>query len=194
MRKTGIPSFFAFCVMRPAAARTCETVPAAESESVVWMVWMESTMAHAGFSFSIVAAIFSAMVSSEKRMFSFFKSSLLSRLATCDPDSSPEIYSTGAVLVASAFAICNMSVDFPIPGSPASSMIAPATIPPPSTRSISSMLVLVLDVSFELMCSSDSVLAGEPETVFFCTAATTAEFSSTIVPHLLHSKHCPVHF
>ncbi len=184
--------FFADVVMIAAAARTCEMLPGAASETGDWIVWIESMIAQAGFSFSIVAAMFSASVSSEYKMCSFVMPSLLDRLATCEPDSSPEIYNTDDCFVASLLATCKIRVDFPIPGSPANNMIDPGTIPPPNTRSISSIFVLIRETFCVSMFVSDCVFAGEPVT-FFCVPK-IAGVSSIIVPHFEHSKHCPLHF
>ncbi|CFW44741.1 Uncharacterised protein [Bordetella pertussis] len=59
------------------------------------------------------------------------------RSATCSADSSPVTYNTLVVADSEASA-CSSSVDLPMPGSPPISTTAPATSPPPSTRSNSS--------------------------------------------------------
>ncbi len=58
------------------------------------------------------------------------------RILICFSDSSPETYSTRLPVgwLAISIVTCNISVDFPIPGSPPTSTIEPGTIPPPSTR------------------------------------------------------------
>ncbi len=56
-------------------------------------------------------------------------------------DSSPLAYSTVRPAVSSRAAACSSSVDLPIPGSPPISVIDPGTMPPPSTKSNSSMPV-----------------------------------------------------
>lgn len=141
-------------------------------------------IAQVGFSLIMVAAMFSACVLSENIMFLFFILSRLSLLATCEPDSSPEIYKTED-LVASASATWSMRVDFPIPGSPVISMTAPGTTPPPSTRSTSCILVGVRDWFSSENSVSGFVFIGVP----FCAGCSTSNEGtfSCNVPHLLHS-------
>ncbi len=57
----------------------------------------------------------------------------LARILICRSDSSPETYNTRSRF-AIASAICSISVDLPMPGSPPTSTIEPGTSPPPSTR------------------------------------------------------------
>lgn len=50
--------------------------------------------------------------------------------------------------------ICSSIEDLPIPGSPPTSVTDPFTIPPPSTRSNSDMLVDILECSLPLISAS----------------------------------------
>lgn len=69
-------------------------------------------------------------VSPKNSMFSLFIPSLSALNFICSADSSPDTYST----FPSPFILlhnCNIKVDFPIPGSPPSSISEPFTNPPP---------------------------------------------------------------
>ena len=60
------------------------------------------------------------------------------RILTCAADSSPQTSSAGRP-AATLSSTCSRSVDLPMPGSPPTSTSEPGTMPPPSTRSSSSM-------------------------------------------------------
>jgi len=62
----------------------------------------------------------------------------LARSLICGNDSSPLAYRTSLPEAATAPAICNKSVDLPMPGSPPMSRALPGTSPLPSTRSSAS--------------------------------------------------------
>ena len=86
-------------------------------------------------------------VSPKNNMSSLFIPSLSALNFICSADSSPDTYNT----FPSPFTlshICNINVDFPIPGSPPSSINEPFTSPPPNTLSNSSNPVEVLNVCF----------------------------------------------
>ena len=72
------------------------------------------------------------------------------RIPICSADSSPEMYKTLRGLLparANLSAASNNRVDLPTPGSPATKTHCPATKPPPSTRSNSSIPVEVRSTS-----------------------------------------------
>ena len=82
----------------------------------------------------------------------------LARILICRADSSPETYSTRAPWLASSAETCSSSVDLPMPGSPPMSTSEPGTMPPPSTRSNSSMPLRARSSAVSSICVS--VLAG----------------------------------
>src|SRR5258708_7742520 len=90
------------------------------------------------------------------------------------------------------------SVDFPIPGSPPMKTIEPKTMPPPSTRSNSSMPVPILwsAWSYDFTCESWIVWAlAAPLLVPFALliAVTTCLTCSSIEFQVPQSGHCPTH-
>ena len=105
-------------------------------------------------------------------------------------DSSPDTYSTVEPARAVRAATSSSSVDLPTPGSPASNTAAPATMPPPSTRSNSSTPVLrradaVVDTSGSGTAGADATVAR--------VAGPAVALASTTVPHAWHSPHRPTH-
>ena len=126
-----------------------------------------------------------------------FSSSRSARMATCSPDSSPEIYSTLAPC-ASRSAICKNSVDLPMPGSPPASTTLPATMPPPSTRSSSPMPVFLLGAFVPAISRSCTDLPGAapdaPEPMALrCAGAASAGRCSSSVFQLPQFGHLPIH-
>ena len=114
------------------------------------------------------------------------------RILICFNDSSPEIYRTFFCRSASALHICNNNVDFPIPGSPPTNTREPTTIPPPNTRSNSSILVLIRSSSMEstscnVFGTSATIRILVPVLVVFATG------SSTNASQVLQPGHCPSH-
>ena len=88
-----------------------------------------------------------------------------------------------------AAAICNMSVDFPMPGSPPTSTTDPGTIPPPRTRSSSGIPQLIrgsADTSSSVIGTGrTALLAFGPE------EREGVEISSTNVFHPSQFGHLP---
>src|SRR5882757_7204524 len=118
-------------------SRTWVTPPALPSASAVAMVCTESTMSSAGLTSSTCAMIAPRSVSAARYRCGTTASTRSARSRTWAVDSSPVTYSTSAPVRASCEATSSSRVDLPTPGSPASSTTAPATRPPPSTRSSS---------------------------------------------------------
>ncbi|MNT08702.1 hypothetical protein D3C72_1434520 [compost metagenome] len=120
-----------------AHSRTCATEPGAELSASEYTVWIESITTTSGFKSCKVDRIFSSWISACNLSSLASMTRRLARRAICAPDSSPLTYSTRlwCDMFASA---CSSSVDLPMPGSPPISTTAPATRPPPSTRSNSS--------------------------------------------------------
>ena len=85
----------------------------------------------------------------------------LARMATCEPDSSPVTYKVLPERLCMASIACKSRVDLPIPGSPPIKTTPASTIPPPKTRSNSSIPVAVLSTSCASMSlSAVTALAG----------------------------------
>ena len=82
------------------------------------------------------------------------------------------------------------SVDLPTPGSPASRITAPGTIPPPSTRSNSPTPV----GRFEARSPSTSPMGTARLRGATARAMGDAAPASSTVPQARHSRHCPTHF
>ena len=78
---------------------------------------------------------------------------LSARILICPGDSSPDMYRTlrDAAILAHT---CNRIVDLPIPGSPPTSTMEPATIPPPKTLSSSPNPVVYLSSELESICEN----------------------------------------
>src|SRR5689334_24463413 len=75
-------------------------------------------------------------------------------------DSSPETYSVETPWLSSRAAHCMSSVDFPIPGSPPTSVTEPGTMPPPRTKSNSARPVFHRAVAAD--CISDKRTGSAP--------------------------------
>ena len=109
-------------------------------------------------------------------------------------DSSPETYSARRPDSAQRCATLSSSVDFPTPGSPASSVTEPGTTPPPSTRSSSPKPVercrLTLG-SMEVIGTAWEANA-RPDRRPPPTALSAA--TSSTLPQVPHSRHRPTHF
>ena len=119
---------------------TCETLPGEELTAETERVWMESTTTISGLFSSIVSLICSASVAAVSSTRSPVTPSRLARSLICRGLSSPETYKTRRS-PSKVRHICSSTVDFPMPGSPQTSTAAPGTMPPPSTRSSSSIPV-----------------------------------------------------
>ena len=111
----------------------------------------------------------------------------------CRSDSSPDTYNTRWVLPIS-IAICSISVDLPMPGSPLTRMIEPGTMPPPSTRanspigkwtrSSASPLTSPIGRGWERPVS--------PRTAVFLETGSSWTTSSTIELNVPHCGHLPM--
>ena len=132
-----MPVCLASRVSCAAHSRTCDTEPGAAVSSPLYSVWIESITATVGFCSDTAAWIASSRISANRLTLPVARPSRRARSATCSADSSPVTYSTEVVSDRDASA-CSSSVDLPMPGSPPISTTAPATRPPPSTRSNSS--------------------------------------------------------
>lgn len=111
------------------------------------------------------------------------EANLSARIFSCCSLSSPETYSTFAP--ASVNASCNISVDFPMPGSPPIKINDPGTMPPPNTRFSSSSWVTIRG---SLAVSTCEILLALLRSAFvswrhsvlvissFCTISSTKEF------------------
>ena len=90
---------------------------------------------------------------------------------------------------------CKISVDFPIPGSPAIRTREPSTIPPPRSLSISALCRVILASSVESISDRDRGLDDAPGVLSSCFLETpVTTFSSTIVFHSPHAGQRPIHF
>ena len=154
---------------------------------------MESTTTISGLFSSIVSRICSASVAAVSSTRSPFTPRRLARSFIWRGLSSPETYSTVRSL-SSVRHICSSTVDFPMPGSPHTRIAAPGTMPPPSTRSSSSMPVWyrtdssALTVSNAITGEASRCIAGAP---FF--SFPIMRVSSTKVFQLPQSGHRPCH-
>ena len=112
-------------------------LPGADCSFSEKTVWIESTISTTGLTRAASSRIRSRQVSASRYSGGASRPSRSPRIFNCWTDSSPEAYSTGPSVRATAAAICSSSVDLPIPGSPPSNTAEPGTMPPPSTRSSS---------------------------------------------------------
>ena len=132
-----MPRSFASCTSWCAHSRTCPTEPGAEPSSGSCTVWMESTTSTSGFTSSTAAITDGSDVSdtSHNRPSSVPRRS--ARKRTCWRLSSADTSRQRSPPAERAERTCSSSVDFPMPGSPPSSVTEPGTSPPSSTRSSS---------------------------------------------------------
>ncbi len=136
------PADLARRISSNAAARTWATVPGALSMVSSHIVWIESiTTSAASGARSRAAVISRRLIAAASSSGASATARRRARRRTWSTDSSPETYSTRRPARASAAAACSNSVDLPMPGSPPTSTADPATRPPPSTRSSSSIPV-----------------------------------------------------
>ena len=134
---TGTSRLLAVSIRALATSRTCVEPPEMPSTSWETMVCAESTMASAGRSRSISPSTVARSVVEASSRFGVTASMRAARMRTCAWDSSPDRYSTvrSGCRLATAPAVCSSRVDLPMPGSPATSVTDPGTMPPPRTRS-----------------------------------------------------------
>ena len=195
VRKTGVDVCLANIINCAATSRTCETLPGADSIAELKTVWIESTMTKSGLSLSVSARMLCRLVSGSKNRFSASTPRRSPRILICRSDSSPEMYSTFLPLRPSLSAICMTIVDLPMPGAPPIRTSEPATMPPPRTRSSSSMPDSVRSSS----CASILPYAIGVAWRYWATARVSAaaavgrKRSSTKVFHSPQSGHCPSH-
>src|SRR6185503_14606532 len=88
-------------------------------------------------------------------------------------------------------ATSSISVDFPTPGSPPRRISAPATTPPPRTRSNSAMPVGVRGASAPTIASNATGIESHVGRAFYVVGV---ERSSTKEFHSWHVGHRPIHF
>ena len=147
-----------------------------------------------GFCARIAASTASKSVVPTKVTLDFFSlSRRLSRSPTWSADSSPEIYKTPRAATANCITI----VDFPMPGSPASKIREPGTMPPPKISLTSGAPVLrrlcsvpVAACSFnKIACTATADLPKEFPDFFFGSSGTSVN-----VLHALQERHFPDHF
>ena len=109
-----------------------------------------------------------------------------------------------AVSRATLPAVSKSSVDLPMPGSPATSVTDPGTMPPPSTRSNSenpvairetfSVPISVIGLASDAVTGCGCVRDVRPGAAVRTPADGRASWNSSIVPHWPHSGHRPSHF
>src|SRR5947209_1045201 len=137
-RMMAAPVFLANLISACAEARTCVTVPGADSTVSVHMVWIESiTISRGTVPSDSVETMSSTEVSAASCTAASASPSRSARSRTCATASSPEMYTTRWPARAIRLVACVNSVDLPIPGSPPTSSTEPRTNPPPVTRSSS---------------------------------------------------------
>jgi len=185
-----VPVDLAIWINAAALSRTWVTDPGALVRSERKMVWMESTTITAGSSSWTVRMMDSTSVSANSRKLSEATPMRSARIFTCEGDSSPVTYSS--FVSESRVANSVINVDFPMPGSPAIRTTDPSTIPPPSTRSSSTLSVrirrsLPLWMSFNLRGRVE--VAPEPTSPGLCFVE--EDRSSTMEFHAPHAGHCP---
>ena len=204
--KTAVPLSFAKRISRAAHSRTWPTLPGAPSRSCVNTVWMESTTITEGACATPVAMIVSSSVSLSNETSPAAASIRSARSLTCSGDSSPDTYSTRSPRSSSRAATCSRSVDLPMPGSPPMSTMEPGTMPPPSTKSNSSIPLRQRRSSEPDTSRSRGVTATVPPSPIatlppsrrsapapFAAAALGAAISSTRVFHSPQLSHRPCH-
>lgn len=138
IRKAGMFFFLANFISCPAHSFTCEMEPITASSRSECRVWMESMIRMSGFSLLACCRMSMSCVSAYKKQFSEVAPMRSDRILICSVLSSPDTY---RVFWGMPTAICNSRVDFPMPGSPPTRTKEPTTMPPPSTRSSSEILV-----------------------------------------------------
>ncbi len=118
------------------------------------------------------------------------------RIFICCALSSPDTYSTRD---GKFIAICRTSVLFPMPGSPPISINSPGTMPPPNTRSSSSLAVVERFISDSSTLLSGTAVTSVKIFPVLCACDKADALSTTIVSsvYVFHSPHCghrPTHF
>src|SRR5690242_1562104 len=118
--------------------------------------------------------------------------SLSARMRICGGLSSPLMYSVTSPCICSA--CCRNKVDLPMPGSPATSIREPGTMPPPSTR-LSSASWVSSRTCAPLSTSPRLTVLGCPgnSSFHFSEAFPVVVTSSAKVFHCPHEGHLPVH-
>ena len=137
-----MPRSLATRIRAAATSRTWLTLPGEPSTSALAMVCTESTTSRSGLTASTWPSTAARSVSAARKRSSRRAPMRSARSRTWAADSSPVTYSARP-RSANRAATSSSSVDFPTPGSPASSTTAPGTRPPPSTRSSSSTPVRI---------------------------------------------------
>ena len=135
----------------------------------------------------------SIFVSPKNSISSLFIPSLSALNFICSADSSPETYRT----FPSPFTllhICNINVDFPIPGSPPNKIREPFTNPPPKTLSNSPNPVEVLTFSLATYEFNFCGVFIFPSFKLLFEFFVSTIFCSKKVFQLLHAGHFPSHF
>src|ERR1700722_4715754 len=155
---------------------------------------MESTTSARALKADAAPTMCSTQVSAISRAVAAASPKRRPRSATCFKDSSPVAYSTGPEPFRAA-AACNISVDFPIPGSPPIRVTDPGTRPPPRTRSSSPEPVL------NRGCSRTASAASEEELSLRGTLTEVADLrgfkgcnSAKSVFQVPQPAHFPCHF
>src|SRR5580698_6157599 len=123
--------------------------------------------------------------------------SLSARILICCSLSSPLMYKVFTFFSRRPF--CKKSVLFPIPGSPATNTILPATIPPPNTLFTSGWALMIrFSSALPPSCNDTTRLSRFSPLNFFHSDSKTlfslVITSSTNVFHCSHEGHLPSHF
>ena len=163
------PAALTYEVSAVVTARTWVTPPATPSDSVVDMVCTESTTMSDGRTCSMWPSAVCRSDSAARNTSSWLQPVRSARIRIWPADSSPERYRARRPASAQRCTTSSSSVDFPTPGSPASSVTEPGTSPPPSTRSSSLTPVWKCRVesgSIELMgTAGDAGTTARPDVV-----------------------------
>ena len=188
-----MPSCFATprsCVVQ---LRICVVLPGVDSASSVKRVWIESMMTISGRSDSIWRTISSRRVSVKMLQLLLRMPIRVARILICSSDSSPDTYSVLRPL--SVRAICNISVDLPMPGSPPRSISEPGIRPPPSTRFTSLMPVSMRCVVLvTISCTRRGSRLSSVLLRCIATALDVVTTCSLMVSHSLQAGQRPIHF
>ena len=116
------------------------------------MVWIESMMMASGLADCNWSRIAVRLVSAITCRLSHNAPKRPARRRICAADSSAEMYAMRKSEAASCPAICNRSVDLPMPGSPPTKTTEPGMMPPPKTRSNSEMPICSRSWSWSSTC------------------------------------------
>src|SRR5258708_4701055 len=197
-KRTPGPASFATRMSRAAHSGPGPRSPGAPSSSPVYVVWIESTNTTRAPMAWACGMMSSSRVSPSTWTRPASTASRSARSRIWSGDSSPDTYNVGTPACSRRAAHWSKRVDFPIPGSPPTSVTEPGTMPPPSTKSNSASPVRQRSAPPALTSArrTGGGPAGRPARERRCArpGAWRPSGSSARVFHAPHASQRPAHF